>query len=467
MGVIGVGFRSSGALVLVGSLSVACGSSGGSGAVAATGGSAGSAAAGSAGLVDMGGSGPAVNEFCIHACTCADGTSAMTACLDGAGTPQCVCKAPDPVPAGAACVAPCGGDPSGEWTATGSCSIALPALTCDQPVTSLTPVSATGGVVFNASTVTYDTVDTDLAVAHLIPNCPNGLAAQQSTCNQLQSVYEQTDPNAACTTNDGCWCKLTIPVQLTGTETYTISGNQLTFATGAPMPFCVQGNTLTLFTVDDGIQYRRGGKTCTAESDCTADRQHCCAQPDSTDSRCQAEACVAGVIGAVCTTDAYCAQDRCADGKCAAPLKAALAACSVNAECASNLCCFQNLATKICLGSTASADGTCPVQPGDPCTAAGMECTNGTCSLAPDGVAGFCTNSGCQYEGGPCAYSSKGNPNYCPIVSTGSHECLPSCAVDADCAAINPALHCFGYPEEVGLCAYDTTGWLDPGPERP
>jgi hypothetical protein len=340
---------------------------------------------------------------------------------------------------------------------------------CDEPISSLTPLSATGTVRFMAGSVTYDTVDTDLTVAHLLPDCPKGLAAQQSTCDALQSELQKTDAKAECTTNDGCWCKLTVPVSLTGTFGYTISGNNLVFQSGDSTPFCVQGDTLTLFTSDDGIEYRRGGKTCLGEEDCGT--EHCCAQPDSDERRCQASACALGGIGAPCTTNAYCLEGRCADMHCAKALKALGADCASGEECLSTLCCPDGrLTNKFCVDSAGSAQATCPSLLGDPCSPT-APCSTGSCDLAPDSQTGFCTGvHNCVYygEGIPdCGYNSNAHSLYCVHTSATQEECRPGCHGDADCASINTALHCFGYPGELGLCDYNTNGWLDPSPAMP
>jgi hypothetical protein len=46
-------------------------------------------------------------------------------------------------------------------------------------------------------------------------------------------------------------------------------------------------------------------------------------------------------------------------------------------------------------------------------------------------------------------------------------QCLPSCNVDADCEAINAALRCYGFSDDIGLCAFSTSSWLEQAPERP
>jgi hypothetical protein len=446
--------------------SLACSSATGTPALSDAGGSTGSGGVGGSGNASSAGTSTGASQ-CVFPCTCPDGTSAMTACLSETYVAQCVCTPPAPLPPGRACVVPCGGDPTGEWTVTGSCSTPLPPFACDEPITSLTPASASGGMVFTATTMTASTVDLDKTVSHFPPEC-TAYASNRQDCAEEQAQLQMKFPDASCTPNDGCWCFATVPVTLSGVASYAVQGTNLAFTSGSPVPFCVQGDTLTIFTGDDGIVYRRGGKACTSAADCGTET--CCSQPDTDELRCQSGACSFGAIGAPCTTDAYCAQKTCVNMHCAAPPKAVGTACVNGAECASNLCCpSATLGMSVCANSNGAAGASCPVLVADPCTPT-TKCASGSCDLAPDGQAGFCTAETCTYygEGIPtCGYSSQGVGNYCATLVGGQEQCRPTCSSDADCTRINPALHCYGFPEEIGLCDYSTSNWYDPSPERP
>jgi hypothetical protein len=73
-----------------------------------------------------------------------------------------------------------------------------------------------------------------------------------------------------------------------------------------------------------------------------------------------------------------------------------------------------------------------------------------------------------------CGYDSKGNEDQCVVLTSfvppsyGIEECRPGCMHEADCQAIHPALHCFGYASQPkGLCDYDTKQWEGPMPPKP
>jgi hypothetical protein len=303
----------------------------------------------------------------------------------------------------------------------------------------------TGTIEFSADEMTIATTETDKTLAHFLATCPMFQAAE-SSCEAMESQLKKTYSDASCTPNDGCWCTATVPVTYNETDKYAIQGNDLSFpATGRLSPFCVQEDTLMLWTGDDGLVFKR--KTCTTDSDCTLTNKHCCAQATSADSRCEANACVLGAIGASCVSDAYCAQKRCANQQCAAPLKALQAQCSADSQCESNLCCLSPYVRlqPVCTDAGDAGVPGCPSVPGDPCTA-DTRCADGTCRLAPSG-SGFCTNTKCGDV--TCGYDSHGNASQCVSLKSSAppyytEECRPTCDGEYTCQAINPALHCFG-----------------------
>jgi hypothetical protein len=377
----------------------------------------------------------------------------MTACIS-TGAAQCVCPTPAAIPPLTACQAECGGDLSGKWLATAGCLIPLGRVGCDQPIDSFTSASVTGSVKFAAGNATVSTVDTLQTVSHFLPQCTM-FETRESSCTALQAQLKEKFPDAACVPNDGCWCTETVPVTNDVTTPYTIKGNEVVLDS-TYVPFCVQGDTLTL----SDVVYTRA--TCAGASDCDTD-EHCCAHADRTDSLCQVDPCQLGAIGQACLTDDYCSSKRCADHLCAPALKGLADTCVQSSECASNLCCpYFNLGGKACADSKGVADAKCPVLLGDSCSSS-VPCVTGTCNLSPDGQTGFCTST-CPSDAAGCGYNSTGQMNFCLL---GNNVCQPSCNGDAECMAINPALRCFGYPEERGLCDYSTVGWYDPNPSKP
>jgi len=165
---------------------------------------------------------------------------------------------------GACGVQPCGGDPVGNWHASSACADAaelnmavLEGVMGFCSTASLSGYSVRPSGTFNlGADMTYSlTMTMNMTVSMNIPaSCLMGQSCA------LLSVALQTEVGtggvtaASCTGSGSCTCTVTGATTEATTGTYTTTGTDmvLTSATGGTDggPYCVQGSTLHLLTVD-------------------------------------------------------------------------------------------------------------------------------------------------------------------------------------------------------------------------
>ena len=165
---------------------------------------------------------------------------------------------------GACGVQPCGGDPVGNWHASSACADAaelnmafLEGIMGFCSTASLSGYSVSPSGTFNiAADMTYSlNMTMNMTVSVNIPaSCLMG-----QSCALLNTAI-QTEVGtggvtaAACSGSSSCTCTLTGVSTESTTGTYTTAGTNMTLtsATGGTDggPYCVQGSTLHLLTVD-------------------------------------------------------------------------------------------------------------------------------------------------------------------------------------------------------------------------
>ena len=167
---------------------------------------------------------------------------------------------------GASCgVQPCGGDVSGNWRATSACAdqasldAAFMGAIADCPSATLTNVHyAPSGTLMFGSSMSY-TADITMGISfnmNIPASClPGQTCADANTA--LQSIVG-TDgiTSVSCSGSGSCTCAIvgTLDVE-NSAGTYATAGTTLTLTAtsggnGDSGPYCVQGSTLHLVTVD-------------------------------------------------------------------------------------------------------------------------------------------------------------------------------------------------------------------------
>ena len=167
---------------------------------------------------------------------------------------------------GASCgVQPCGGDVSGNWRATSACAdqasldAAFMGAIADCPSATLTNVHyAPSGTLMFGSSMSY-TADITMGISFNM-NLPAS-CVQGQTCADVNTAIQSivgTDgiSSATCTGSGSCTCKIvgTLDVE-NSAGTYATAGTTLTLTAssggnGDSGPYCVQGSTLHLVSVD-------------------------------------------------------------------------------------------------------------------------------------------------------------------------------------------------------------------------
>jgi hypothetical protein len=164
---------------------------------------------------------------------------------------------------------PCGGQIQGTWDITSSCATGAPVMTgtgCPGETVALTSLNDTGSLTFNPNGTYMATLNTSGQEAVTIPvSCLSAGGTTTPTCDQfamaLTGALARADggavsgsTSATCTTSGAnCNCNLTFSLPgLIAMGTYVASGTGVTVTPngGAPTTdgYCVQGNTLTLFS---------------------------------------------------------------------------------------------------------------------------------------------------------------------------------------------------------------------------
>lgn len=198
-----------------------------------------------------------------------------------------------------------------------------------------------------------------------------------------------------------------------------------------------------------GCTLGQEGASCTSPSQCQT--QYCCPVGTGDEQTCSARYCTTGKEGAACTGNVYCESKRCLRGVCIPPYgltagaacqaneecetqrctdgvcrggAAADSKCSLDAECASNLCCKYKTG-----GSTCAGEKGCMRVLGNHCTTK-SDCLDKSCfSLGASG--GFCTQE-CKTDQ-DCGMNGYGLPNWCFEDASGGSRCYPGC---------NDVFHC-------------------------
>lgn len=147
---------------------------------------------------------------------------------------------------------PCGGDPVGEWRATGLCyqnPFAFEAQCSEFMADVMTEahIGFSGTLSLrNDHTFSLDTALSDGYLARIIPGlCVQILSAGTTDCADFAGDVDRCsgDPAQACT------CVFGVEAQSQVRDgTWEASGDTLTLMNAGSQPFCVEGDTLTLFT---------------------------------------------------------------------------------------------------------------------------------------------------------------------------------------------------------------------------
>jgi len=167
---------------------------------------------------------------------------------------------------GATCnaAAPCGGSLDGTWSFTSLCvegdlvaamnqRMGLPAA-CDNTIQSAT-MSASGTVTFASGTETDNFTETTDVTLSFTAACESAVAGQPvtltaSTCATAQQSLLSASggfTTANCSLSNGacaCTASMESPAP-TAPQSYTVSGNVISYAAGDPISYCVSGTTLT------------------------------------------------------------------------------------------------------------------------------------------------------------------------------------------------------------------------------
>jgi hypothetical protein len=165
---------------------------------------------------------------------------------------------------GACGVQPCGGDPVGNWHASSACADAaelnmafLEGLMGFCATASLAGYSVSPSGTFNlAADMTYSlNMTMNMTVSVKIPqDCLMGMSCALLNVAIQSEVGTGGVTAATCTGSSSCTCTITGATTEATTGTYTTAGTEMTLtsATGGTDggPYCVQGSTLHLITVD-------------------------------------------------------------------------------------------------------------------------------------------------------------------------------------------------------------------------
>jgi len=166
---------------------------------------------------------------------------------------------------GACGVQPCGGDPVGNWNASGACADSaelnmafLEGLMGFCTTASLSGYSIRPSGTFNlAADLTYSlNMTLNMTVGVNIP----GSCLMGQTCAALNTALQAqmtAGQSVSCAGSGSCNCTFNIISTDAETGTYTTAGTEmaLTSAAGSTSggPYCVQGSTLHLLTVDTSM----------------------------------------------------------------------------------------------------------------------------------------------------------------------------------------------------------------------
>jgi hypothetical protein len=159
-------------------------------------------------------------------------------------------------------IAACGGNLVGTWHVQQGCFPALaPSVsTCSSAVVTLSAVSLSGTLTYNADNTMKSALQGSFTEAAQFPNP----CYTQTQCNDFPAAAD-AEPGVSGATcsydaTTGCACSLMDSLGSTSTGTYQVAGTNVTTTTdGHPSPpeidnFCVSGNTLTLQSTDsDGM----------------------------------------------------------------------------------------------------------------------------------------------------------------------------------------------------------------------
>jgi hypothetical protein len=164
-------------------------------------------------------------------------------------------------------VSPCGGSLTGTWTLTNACvSLSEPTTdagtTCPGESIQVGSVALSGTITFN-SDMTYSTnFDETTSTTAVFPSSCLTSGSVTLTCSDLVTALSSDDEEDGgtgetvnCTmSGSNCDCTLAISAQANDTGTYSTSGDTVTLTATGSTPtadtYCVQGNTLYVFSSD-------------------------------------------------------------------------------------------------------------------------------------------------------------------------------------------------------------------------
>jgi hypothetical protein len=224
---------------------VSCsGGEGGSGS-GGTGGS--SATSGATGGSGMGGSGAKGGSS-------SGGTGGSSAAgAAGEGATEGMCPA----------LTPCGGDPDGKWTARAACVTDLDPMAepgCEGAVTARAELEGTYTFYGETHKLLVDITLTQTVVLDVNDTCARSIADGAATaaiaCPYLADQYADSPryDSVSCelVAPDLCHCELVAPAQSQNVlNMYTVVENQLIDADGDPVDFCVAGDSLGIYYLDE------------------------------------------------------------------------------------------------------------------------------------------------------------------------------------------------------------------------
>jgi hypothetical protein len=165
---------------------------------------------------------------------------------------------------GACGVQPCGGDPVGNWHATSACAdaaelnmAALASVMGFCATASVSGFSVRPSGTFNiAADMTYSlNMTMDMTVSMNIPSsCLMGASCAVLSAALQTEVGTGGVTAATCTGSSSCTCTVTGATTDASTGTYTTAGTEMMLMDSDGStdggPYCVQGSTLHLLTVD-------------------------------------------------------------------------------------------------------------------------------------------------------------------------------------------------------------------------
>ena len=165
---------------------------------------------------------------------------------------------------GACGVQPCGGDPVGNWHASGACADAaavnmsfVQSIMGSCPTATLSGYSVRPAGTFNlAADMTYSlNLTLNVTVGVTLPSsCLMGQSCAVVNALIQAEVGTGGITAASCSGSSSCTCTITGVQTEAATGTYTTAGTEMTLTDSAGAldggPYCVQGSTLHRLTVD-------------------------------------------------------------------------------------------------------------------------------------------------------------------------------------------------------------------------